>query len=148
MTAFRFRLQQVLRLSEAEGRARAAELGWARGAEADARAVLDTREQEAERRLSAARGDAAAALDLEAWSADRSAYLGARRSAAEAAGRVNDAAAVTAQAHGALLSARQRQEALLRLRQRRHTEWQASEARQEQSGLDEVGSRRSRARMR
>lgn len=148
MTAFRFRLQQVLRLSEAEGRARAAELGWARGAEAEARAVLETRRQEAARRLSTARGAEAAALDVEAWSADRAAYLAARRSAAEAAGRVDDAAAVTVQARGALLTARQRQEALLRLRQRRHAEWQSAEARQEQAGLDEVGSRRGQARLR
>lgn len=147
MTAFRFRLQQVLRLSEAERRARAAELGWARGAEAEARAVWEARQQEAARRLCTARGAESAALDLEAWSADRAAYLGARRSAVEAAGRVDDAAAATVQAHGALLSARQRQEALARLRQRRHTEWQAAEARQEQAGLDEAGSRRG-ARLR
>jgi flagellar FliJ protein len=142
VTAFRFRLDRVLRLREGQERQRAADLGRALAAE---RRRLDEL-ADAERGLEDARDGSDAAPETPSPAGTLHVRSQALQAAADrvsdASERAQEAAARSDEERENLRIARRARESLERLKDHRVEIWKTEESRQEQKDIDEIARRR------
>lgn len=142
MSRFRFRLQDLLKLTASREQARAGELAQARQAESIARLHADTLhalQHAGAEQVAAAHGRGTAAGSIQQMNLILEQLAQHRAAAANA---LSSAEEEVARCQVAYTSAAQERRVLDKLRERRHETWRIEQAQEEQKQMDEIATGR------